>query len=225
LKFNNGLLGNVQELTFNNLEPMPHIPTIINANSRVTFISGMVIDADGSPRAYAPHGSHLPALDYLANAMSGDKFVGVVCTPQGEPIIQGPNNPCPGYYVSPTSLCDKTKGLADPSRYVDSEIVPYIAICPELRSRGVALGDIALVTYHKKKIGAIVADIAPHNHYGEASIACAVALGIPSSAKNGGVSSGVVYVIFPGSRNNPAWPRDLSDIQTTAGVLFEKTAL
>jgi hypothetical protein len=196
------------------------IPTINASSGGVMFVAGMVVDGDGAPNCYAPEGSGLQSLDYLGNAMDGPRFVGVVCTPQGDPIVQGPNDPCPGYYVSPTSLADKTKALSDPLRYVDASVVPYVSICPELRAHGVDLGDIAIVSHKGLQTGAIVADISPHNHYGEASIACAAALRIPSSAKNGGVSGGVTYVLFPGSRAQPGWPRDLAEIQATAASLF-----
>lgn len=184
-------------------------PTITMKNGAVCFSAGMVVDADGAPNAYAPAGSGLVALDYLANAMDGDRYVGVVCI-GGVPVVQRAGNPCPGYYVSPTSLVDRSKIITDPRRYVDASVVSYVSVCPELRQYGVWLGDLAVVCYGDKHVAAIVADVSPHNHYGEASVACAAALGIPSSAKNGGVSSGITYVFFPGSASSPPWPCDFA---------------
>lgn len=195
-------------------------PQLFTANGAVFWQSGMVVDADGAPNSYAPAGSGLAGLDYLANAMDGDKFVGVVCV-NDEPVIQGPGDPAPGFYVSPTSLCDRNKSIVDPARYVNASSVPYLAICPELRSAyGVSFGDLAMVLYFGRLIGAICADGAPHNHYGEASIACARALGIPPSPKNGGTSVGVTFIVFPHTASTPAWPRDLDDIQARAAQLF-----
>lgn len=195
---------------------VPVIPQIVTASGAVLWQSGMVIDGDGCPTCYAPAGSGLVALDYLANAGKPGDWYGLVCDGNGDPIIQ-PS----GYYLSPTALVDRTKGIADPARYVDSNSVPYVSICPELRSRYfVQLGDLAMVIHFGRTIGAIVADISPHNHYGEASIACARPLGIPPSPKNGGVSSGVTYVLFPHTASSPAWPRDIDDIQQRAAALF-----
>lgn len=179
------------------------------------WTGGMVIDGDGAPDCYAPAGSGLHGLDYLANAMDGDRFVGVVCA-GGEPVI-APS----GYYVSPTSLRDHSKLLIDPAAYVDASRVPYLAICPELRSLGVELGDLAMVCYRGQSVAVIVADIAPHGHYGEASIACAQALGIPASPKDGGVSGGVTFICFPGSAKQPPWPRAVDEFQAAASVLFD----
>lgn len=195
------------------------IPAVTTKNGAVCFTAGMVVDADGAPNAYAPAGSGLAVLDYLANAMNGEKFVGVVCI-AGEPVVQDATGLCPGYYVSPTSLVDRTKTVADPRRYVNADAVPYIAVCPELRSvGGLVFGDLAMVLYQDKRVAAIIADGSPHNHYGEASVACARALGIPASAKNGGVSSGVTYVCFPRSAASPAWPRDFA---ADAEALYQK---
>jgi hypothetical protein len=185
------------------------IPEVQSRHGALVFSSGMVVDADGAPNAYAPAGTGLAALDYLANAMNGDKFVGVVCI-GGVPVVQRAGNPCPGYYVSPTSLVDRSKIITDPRRYVNADVVSYVAVCPELRSRGVQLGDLAMVLYKDKRVAAIVADVSPHDHYGEASVACARAVGIPSSAKNGGVAAAVTYVLFPGSLAAPAWPREFA---------------
>lgn len=191
-------------------------PQIFTAGGAVFFQAGMAIDADGDPCAYAPAGSGLPAFDYLANAGHEGNWYGLVCDNNGEPIIQ-PS----GYYLSPTALVDRTRTIMDPARYVPSSSVPYVSICPELRSGyNLQLGDLAMVLYFGRQIGAIIADISPHNHYGEASIAVARPLAIPPSPKNGGVSSGVTYVLFPYTASSPAWPRGADDIQQRAADLF-----
>jgi hypothetical protein len=185
----------------------------------VSWTSGMGIDADGSPHAYAPLGSGLKALDYLANAGKPGNWYGLVTDPDSNPIIQGQKDPAPGYYVSPTALSDRTKRLHDPRCYVDSETVPYIAIPPELKKlAGVKLGDLVMVLCNGARCGAICADVGPHNKIGEGSIYLAQQLRIPPSAKNGGVSSGVSYTIFKGT--SKGWPRALDDIDAQTKVLF-----
>lgn len=198
------------------------IPVITDNGHVVSWTSGAVIDGDGCPRCYAPPRSGLPALDYLANAGNeSDGWYGLVCI-GGEPVIQQ-GGPCKGYYLSPTALCDRSKTIIDPARYVDSSAVPYISIPPELKQHGVALGDLAWVTYCGRATGAVVADIGPRNHYGEISIYCAQLLGIPSGPKNGGVSSGVAYTLFKRSAASPAWPVAVVDIQRQASLLYAQT--
>lgn len=179
------------------------------------WTSGMVIDADGARNAYRLDGQ---GLDYLANARCKDgSWCGVVTGADGKPI-QLPD----GSLVSPTSLVDHSiADLANPARYVDAAQIPYLAIPPELRALGVRFGDVAVVLYRGVHVGAICADGCPHSHYGEASIACARALGIPSSPKSGGVSAGVTFLVFPGSARASAWPRRVDSISAQASVLFD----
>ena len=188
--------------------------------------AGLAIDADGSPHAYAPAGSMLPARDYLANAGRSGHWWGVVTDngrADGEPILQGAGDPAPGYLVSPTALVDKTRHVRDPRRYVDSDTVPYLAVPRELREQGgVRMGDVALVAYwpSAKLQAAIVADAGPAGKLGEGSIALAERLGIPSSAKDGGASRHVAAVLWPGSRREPRWPRTAEDIEAQVADLL-----
>jgi len=64
-----------------------------------------------------------------------------------------------------------------------------------------------------------VADQGPKGQIGEGSIALAEALGIPSNPRHGGVVSGILYLVFPGSGN--AKPRPLEEITAEATRLFE----
>ena len=193
-------------------------------NGAICWRSGLAIDADGAPRAYGPPGK--PALDFLDNAGSAQTgWYGVVVDGDGNPVEQGPDDPAPGFYVSPTALCDPSRRPEDPRRYVDSSAVPYVSIPRELRAQGVRLGDLAWVCYRAGTPGerhceAIVADVGPRGRYGEGSIALAEALGIPSSPKRGGVDSGVAFAIFRGSAADPPWPRDPQDIRDRARELL-----
>ena len=68
----------------------------------------MEIDVDGAPNAYGPPGKK--TLDYLINAhymeRGEEKIVGYLLEDDDPkmPVIQGPQDPFPGYYVSTTLL-------------------------------------------------------------------------------------------------------------------------
>lgn len=171
---------------------------VLRDGDRVSWSSGMAIDADGSPRAYHPDDKS--GLDSLAAAGGPGRWWGVVTDANGQPVVQGPGQPAPGYFVSTTSFTVAGRDKTDPGRYLDSERVAYIAIPPELTERlGVRVGDLAQVSYQGRQAWAVVGDVGPRGKIGEGSIALAVALGIPSSARSGGVGSGVNYAVWVGS--------------------------
>lgn len=209
---------------FHNLSLVPPAPDVIckiedrpiyKSNDVVYWSSDLQIDADGCPRAYHPQNI---GLDWLASAGSPGDWYGLVCDDKGEPVVQGLNDPAPGYYVTETAYGDPTKHHTDPRRYVDSQYVPYIAIPPVLEKYGVKLGDLCVVEYKDKRCAAVVADIGPRSKIGEGSMALAMALGINASPKNGGVESGVKFYILCGT--DKPWPRTPEDIKT-AEQLFE----
>ncbi len=173
--------------------------------------SKLGVDGDGAPNCYGPPGTK--PLDYLANAGGPGNWYGVVTDPFGNPVVQGPDDPFPGMYVSPTSLQDRTKVRTDPARYVNSVEIPYLAVPRNAVSDyGVKLGDVGFA-YNRANghmCAALVADIGPKNKWGEGSIALARELGVPSSPKNGGVSQGVVVVIFKGTSRG--WPRTHAEV-------------
>lgn len=165
--------------------------------------SGFMIDADGAPKAY--HNDNSKALDYLANGGKPGNWWALAtdtAKKSGNPLVQKDTDPAPGYYISMTSLEDKTKTYADPKRYVDSATIPYIAV-PSTLAPDFKLGDIALVINKKnnKKCYAIFADYGPKNKIGEGSIYLAKQLGIRSSPKDGGTDSNIVYILFKNSGN------------------------
>jgi hypothetical protein len=57
--------------------------------------AGMSIDADGAPHAYSPTPGD--GLDALEHAGSPEHWDGIATTEDGEPILQGPEDPAPGY--------------------------------------------------------------------------------------------------------------------------------
>lgn len=180
---------------------------------------GFSVDGDGSARCYGPPGSD--ALDYLGNAGGPGNWWGLACRADGTPYQQGLDDPAPGFYVSQTALEDPKFPLWSPLRYVDSEEVPYVSIARNLRTPfDVRLGDLAMVLWGGRQIGAIVADVGPAHHYGEGSIALARALGIPESPRDGGCKDGVTWIVFPHSHSTPKWPRGVDEFQGQAERLF-----
>ena len=182
-------------------------PTSVYATAAglLVYEAGLAIDADGAPDAYHPDDT---GRDHLANAGKPGNWWGVVTddgTAKGTPVVQGADDPRPGYYVSATALEDSKRPRTDPRRYVDSGAVPYIVLPPQLLAPklkgGPKLGDFAIVTnvVNGRSVHAIVADIGPGAKLGEGSIALAEALGIRSSPKAGGTSVGIQYRVYPGS--------------------------
>lgn len=187
------------------------------------FKSKLSVDADGAPRAYHPNGHS--GLDALGNAGKPGNWWALVTDNgkrSGNPIIQGAQDPAPGFYISTTSLEDETKDRTDPHRYVDAEQIPFIVLPPEVMEKTRAkLGDFAVVvnTKNAQLAFAIFADQGPAHEVGEGSIALADTLGIPSSPRSGGASGGVIYLVFPGSGNRK--PRTLAEIASEGRRLFE----
>lgn len=186
------------------------------------FKSGMQIDADGAPKAY--HKNSSMGLDHLKNAGEKGNWWGVVTTngkSGGSPIIQGSDDPAPGYYVAGTSLQDSTKEDADPDRYVDSVEIPYVAL-PSGIKFPVKTGDFGFVinTENNMASGCIFADIGPRGKIGEGSIALAKAVGISSNPKEDATESKFIYILF--SNSSMGWPLTVNFINTHSKELFDK---
>jgi len=191
----------------------------------VTFTAGAQLDGDGAngqfgePPCYAPKSYAGKTLDVLANAGGPGNWFGVVTDTgeeDGHPVVQGSGDPCPGAFVSATSLHlpgkdGKPLPRSSPFKYVDSATVPFVVV-PPMIIRGVAgvvMGCRAVVTNTKngKSVGAEVADGGPSNKLGEISLACAKAIGVPAGegsthpANSGGVDADshiIHYRLFPG---------------------------
>jgi hypothetical protein len=182
-----------------------------------TLYGGLAIDADGAPNAYGPNGQ---GLDALANAGKPGNWW-ALATRNGEPIVQGPSDPAPGFYVSMTALQEPDRPEGSPSRYVDSSNVPYVVVPPDvLKKRGVRLGDFVAVFNddNGRSAYAIVADIGPAGKFGEGSMALAEALGVPSNPRRGGVAAGIRYVFYPRSGNGR--PRTRDEIEREGDRLY-----
>lgn len=186
------------------------------------YFGGMAIDADGAPAAYHPSGAS--GLDALGNAGHPGNWWALVTdtgTSAGNPVIQGPTDPAPGFYVSTTSLQDTSRRATDPRRYVDSSTIPYIVLPAAVtRPTAARLGDFAMVVNvrNSRRSPAIFADGGPPNKLGEGSIALANALGVPSNPRSGGAADQIFYVVFP--RSGDGRPRLLADIAARGEQLF-----
>jgi hypothetical protein len=201
-------------------EPERDIPIGQLAGSRAFFYeSGMTIDADGAPNAYHPDKS---GLDDLATAGTPGSWEGLAKDSDGEPFIQGPNDPFPGYYVSATALTDRSKAVSDPTRYVDASRIPFVVLPGGMaRELGARVGDFAVVFNQRNgRISyAIFGDVGPYDRIGEGSMALAENLGVRSDARNGGTRRGIVYLVFPGSGNGR--PRTIEEISAEGQKLVQ----
>jgi len=190
------------------------------------------VDADGAPNAYHPQDI---GIDYLANAgyPKSSWWSSVLVTDPNDSsraYIQN-TGPYSGYFISKTSLQDKSKASTDPSRYVDATKIPYLVFPGKfLRKKGSGkLGDLgfALNLSNGKSSPFVVADIGPTSaSLGEISIALAENLGGQHvNPKNGaGTPSGrILFVVFPNSSKHHPWPISLDDLQNSASELLAQT--
>jgi Fungal chitosanase of glycosyl hydrolase group 75 len=198
-------------------DPIREVPIWqIPGTSAIFFVTGMTIDADGAPNAYNPDNT---GLDDISNAGEPGHWEGILADRDGNPILQGPDDPYPGYYVSCTALFDRTKAPTDPLRYVDASKIPYVVLPHEVASEtGARPGDFAVVVNLRngKSSDAIFGDVGT---LGEGSIALARNLGIWPDARNGGRRRGILYLIFPGSGSHQ--PRSIEEIDGEADRLLQ----
>jgi len=197
-------------------EPISQLPIWhLRDDSAFFFNAGMTIDADGALNAYNAANT---GLDDLSNAGEPGHWDGVLQDEAGNPLVQGPDDPFPGYYISSTALADWTKNRFDPTRFVDASRVPYIALPGDLaRLAGARLGDFAVVfnLRNRRFSFAIFADIGA---MGEGSIALADNVGIWSDARLGGSRGGMLYLVFPGSGDHR--PKSVEEINGRTDPLF-----
>lgn len=221
------------ECEFNQWESYKDNKLLLNSNASAYLFSSshVAIDADGAPNAYHPDNI---GLDFLANAGYPNKNYWkdvLVVDPEnpGEAYVQT-SGEFAGYFVCKTSLQDKSKKTTDPMRYVDSRNVPYLVFPGSFyKKKGTGmLGDLgfAINLSTGEKSSFVVADIGPFNaDMGEMSIALAERLGGKNvNPKNGAGSpqGKMLYIIFPYSSRNHAWPLSVDEIDRYANKLLEE---
>ncbi len=118
----------------------------------------------------------------------------------GQPVLQGPYDPAPGYLVSTTALRQHGKPEEDPTAYFDSAGAPgFVLPGHDLERYGVALGDFAVVEFGGTQIYVQAYDSGNAGLVELSQHAC-TELGIPDCGRKGGVSGGVRITMFPRSR-------------------------
>lgn len=187
----------------------------------------MDVDVDGAPRAYGPPGSD--ALDDLRNAhtmgRAGAPIVGYIVedAPPHRPVVQGPHDPAPGYYVSQTAYeDDSVENERDPRRYVDATKINYIVLGDEARRMGARLGDFVVV-YSKRthrSVFGIVGDSG--NPSGdEGSLHLLQALGYPfhNGTDDSVEDAEIVIRFFPGSNPEHRFFRTQAKLDKAANAM------
>ena len=125
----------------------------------------MDVDVDGAPTAYGPRGKK--TLDYLSSAhyMRNPRaaIVGYLTDDDhpNVPVVQGPHDPAPGYYISQTAFTDPARtNERDVTRYVDASKINYVVLGDAARKRGARVGDFVAVHSYRtgKSVFAIVGD-------------------------------------------------------------------
>lgn len=108
-----------------------------------------------------------------------------------------------GVIASKTAFRRRHLAASDPAAYLDSAVIPYMVVTSTIRleARGIILGCRGELQVGEKIVPCMVGDIGPATKIGEASIAAAIGLGIPSNPRTGGTSKRIVtYRIFPGQQ-------------------------
>ena len=184
----------------------------------------MTVDVDGAPNAYGPPGR--PTLDFEKNAHTGGTPRGPIVgylMEHGKPVIQGPNDPKPGYYVSTTDFRDDS--IVDdrnPRKYVDATKINYVVLGSFGRKHHVKLGDLVVVHSHEteKTVYAIVGDSG--NAAGtEGSLALLQALGYPyKDGKDDAVEDPKIVIrYYPGTNPERRFFRSQAEIDRAAEAL------
>jgi hypothetical protein len=120
-------------------------------------------------------------------------------------------------YQNQTSF-ETSKGKsfqADKTHYF---VIPLPSNRFNYQASGIKPGSVAAIIFKNKVVYAVFADEGPKEIIGEASFATAGALGIPNDPNNGGVDSGVTYVVFPGQVPSPVEDNSKIDAKGVAAA-------
>lgn len=190
----------------------------------IVFEAGLTVTAHGAPKAY--HAKSDMGLDDLKQAGKKGNWRHIATDnglPTGKPLLQGPKDPAPGYYISTTRLVNPELPVYSPAKYVNASEIAYFVLPPSVRAKAhMALGDIGAVFYQKtnRLVYAILADNGDEGHLGKGSIALAHLLGINDNPRTEGVSNGVTYILFSGSGNG--LPKSRIEIENIGHEYLQK---
>jgi hypothetical protein len=184
----------------------------------------MFVDVDGAPNAYGPPGK--PALDVEKNAHRGAKLSGKIVgylVEHGHPVVQGPHDPCPGYYVSTTDFRDDAiDDDRNPRKYLDATRIRYVVLGNFGKRHGVRLGDLAVVhsLRTRRTVYAIVGDSGNPSGF-EGSLALLQALGYPfKDGKDDAVEDREIVIrYFPNSNPDHRFFHTQAEIDHAAEAL------
>ena len=144
----------------------------------------------------------------------------LVTGPKGEhffPVIQGPDQPAPGFFVSTTAVArDPSLPATDQNRYFDASAIPYQAFNGWMLSAGgahVTKGDFGLVIDPLTKVtsGFVLADAGAGNKAGEVSTFLLSVLG-------GNNERDFTFLLFPGSGSSSILPTATAPTLARAGA-------
>jgi hypothetical protein len=193
----------------------------------IVFAGRVTVDADGAPRAYNPTDT---GLDFLANGGVPGNWWALAtdaprCEPQGRPVVQGPDDAAPGFFVTKTTMTNPA--IADcriQRRYVDSTAIPYVALPPGIaritgnRGRYAVVGRLTGGAVQP----AIHADAAPRSGIGEASIELTRRLDLNPSPKSGGTKArDFLYLVFA-PQEAAGFPASAAAVESGAMAAFER---
>lgn len=159
-------------------------------------LSGCASRISSSPYAKDSGGSPTIDICQRGSAVYFTADLDVDCDGKSSSVCSKATDP---YYQS------QTAGLESNGSALNPATLPFIVV-PGVSSRwsysasGISMGTVAAVIYNGRIEYGIVGDVGPTSIIGEASYAMAKSLGINPSPSSGGTSSGVTYVIFPGTR-------------------------
>jgi hypothetical protein len=202
----------------------------VRAQGRASFeivTRRMDVDVDGAPNAYGPPGK--PALDDLLSAhymrRPKGEIVGYLTEDDHPtvPVVQGPHDPYPGYYISQTAYTDEAiTNERDPRRYVDATKISYIVLGDEAKRKGAGIGDFVAV-YSKKTHKAVYGIVADSGNPSgdEGSLHLLQALGYPfrNGKDDSVVGREVVVRFFPGSNPEHKFFRTQPELDRAAEKL------
>jgi hypothetical protein len=181
----------------------------------------MAIDADGAPNAYHPKNIGIDANGNAGFPNGGWRNV-ILPDPAhpSRPYVQMEGE-FAGFFLSMTTLQDRTRPATEPTRYVDSRNVPYV-VFPGDFFKMAGTGELGVLGVARNlRTGQtspmIFADSGGTDHaLGEVSIRLAENLGgqnVNPRTGSGAPRGPFAYVIFPGSQASPPWPLTLEELK------------